>query len=419
MAPGSPYVRKVRAFPVGMWSRRAPLMSQFDMELTERCDNDCIHCCINRPADDKIAARRELDTAEIKDILAQGAALGAMTVRFTGGEPLIRTDFSDIYLAARRLGLKVMLFTNARNITPELAALFRRVPPREKIEVSVYGMHRKSYEAVSRVPGSFRQFRRGVKLLLDNGIPFVVKGAVLPPNRGERREFERWARTIPGMEGRPPQYSMFYDLRCRRDDPRRDRLIRKLRLPPRDGAEWHGERGAEYAEEMRQFCSKFLGPSGAALFPCGMGGQICVDAYGRAQGCLLLRAPEMVYDLRAGSLMGAAAEFFPAKAKVKTRNPAYLDRCGKCFLKSLCEQCPAKSFLENGTLDTPVEYLCDVAHAQAEKIGLIAPGEKAWTVADWRARIGLLGPAGDRARPPIARPRSGRKGARLTGRRGR
>ena len=37
--------------------------------------------------------------------------------------------FCRPYLFARRLGLKVLLFTNARLITPELADLFARIPP--------------------------------------------------------------------------------------------------------------------------------------------------------------------------------------------------------------------------------------------------------------------------------------------------
>jgi hypothetical protein len=42
--------------------------------------------------------------------------------------------------------------------------------------------------------------------------------------------------------------------------------------------------------------------------------------------------------------------------------------------------------MEHGTLDTPVEYLCGVAHAQAKYIGLITEGEKAWEVGNWRER---------------------------------
>ena len=61
-------------------------------------------------------------------------------------------------------------------------------------------MQRESYEAVTRAPGSFAQFRRGVDLLLERGVPFVVKGALLPPNRDEMDEFEAWAARCPGMK---------------------------------------------------------------------------------------------------------------------------------------------------------------------------------------------------------------------------
>jgi hypothetical protein len=59
-------------------------------------------------------------------------------------------------------------------------------------------------------------------------------------------------------------------------------------------------------------------------------------------------------------------------------------------LKGLCAQCPAKSWSEHGTLDTPVEYECQVAHAQARYLGLIEEGEMAWDVVDWKGRIEAL-----------------------------
>jgi MoaA/NifB/PqqE/SkfB family radical SAM enzyme len=134
------YVARVSAARHRVWQGRGPLLGSLDLELTERCNNDCIHCCINLPMEDVAARRRELDLAHLKEILAEVAALGALSVRLTGGEPLLREDFIDLYLCARRLGLKVRLFTNARLITPELADLFARIPPLEKIEVTVYGM---------------------------------------------------------------------------------------------------------------------------------------------------------------------------------------------------------------------------------------------------------------------------------------
>jgi hypothetical protein len=46
--------------------------------------------------------------------------------------------------------------------------------------------------------------------------------------------------------------------------------------------------------------------------------------------------------------------------------------------------------MEHGTLDTPVDYLCDIAHLQARDLGLLKEGEKAWEVTDWRERINSL-----------------------------
>jgi len=113
------------------------------MELTERCNNNCIHCCINLSENDKAARKNELTTKEIRGILIEAASLGCLTVRFTGGEPLLRDDFEELYIFARKLGLKVMLFTNARLITPHLAELFSRIPPLEKIEITLYGMKKR------------------------------------------------------------------------------------------------------------------------------------------------------------------------------------------------------------------------------------------------------------------------------------
>jgi radical SAM protein with 4Fe4S-binding SPASM domain len=346
------------------------------MELTERCNNNCVHCYINLPVSDKAARAREMSTDQVKDVLRRAADLGCLQVRFTGGEPLLRRDFEDIYVFARRLGLKVLIFTNARRITKRLAGLWKRIPPLVPIEVTVYGMHQESYEAVSRVPGSFAQFRRGVERLLEYEVPFIVKGALLPPNRHEVDEFEAWAATLPAMEGRPA-YSMFLDLRSRRDDPHKNEQIAALRVKPEEGVKFLTRDAAKYRKNLEEFRTKFMGPHGDRLFACGAGRGMSIDAYGFAQPCMGLRAPELTVDTRTSSLAGIL-ERFAALRGLHATDPEYLARCAKCALKGLCEQCPAKSWAEHGTLDTPVAYLCEVAHAQARFLGWLGPKEDGW-----------------------------------------
>jgi radical SAM protein with 4Fe4S-binding SPASM domain len=385
-ASPSVYTARIKASQHRLWKNRTPLLGSLDIELTERCNNDCIHCCINLPVDDAKARLRELNAAQVQDILTQAADLGALWVRFTGGEPLLREDFVDLYIFARRLGLKVLLFTNARLITKEIAQLFSRIPPLEKIEVTVYGMQPMSYDAVTRVRGAYHEFRRGIALLLEYNVPFVVKGVVLPANRGEIDDFEAWAATFPAMDG-PPGYALFLEKRGRRDAPAKNRLIESLRLTPDDGMAIISRQHKIYRKWAREFCGKFLAPPGDQLFVCGAGNAPCVDAYGVLQPCLPLRHPEMAYSLKNGGLREALANFFPGLRQHQARNPDYLARCARCFLMGLCEQCPAKSWAEHGTLDTPVEYLCRMAHVQARDLGLLHVGERAWEVKDWKARI--------------------------------
>ena len=372
---------------IRLWRDKKPLLTHLDMELTERCNNNCIHCCINLPAEDKAAKERELSLEKIKEILKEAVSLGCLTVRFTGGEPFLRDDFEDLYIFSRKLGLKVLIFTNATLITPHVAELFARIPPLEKIEVTVYGMKKDSYETVTRTPGSYEAAWRGINLLFKRKIPFAVKGALLPSNKPEIAVFEAWAATIPWMDT-PPSYSLFFDLRCRRDSEEKNLRIKTLRLSPGEGLRMLTRRPEAHAKEMKEFCSRFMSPSVENLFSCGAGiGGGCVDAYGYFQPCMMLRHPEFVYNIQNGSLKDALNRFFPKIRGMKTTNPAYLARCGRCFLKGLCEQCPAKSWMEHETLDTPVEYLCEIAHAQARYLGLLEEDEMAWDIEDGEERI--------------------------------
>lgn len=354
------------------------LLRALDIELTERCNNNCLHCYINLSTDDSDARKKELSADKIKNILKEAQSLGCLRAMLTGGEPLLREDFEELYVFTRKLGLKAVIFTNATLITPRLAKLFSRVPPLEKIEVSVYGMNKGSYEAVTRVAGSFASFRQGVNLLLRNKVPFRIKSALLPPNRHEIKELEVWAKGIPRMDN-PPSYSMFFNLRCRRDSPDKNELIRSLRVPAQEGLKILTRRRNKYRKEMEEFCSKFMKPAGDKLFSCGAGcGGGCVDAYGNFQLCMLLRSPDTTYDLKKGTLKDALINFFPKIREIKAANPEYLERCARCFLKGLCDQCPGKSWMEHGTLDTPVEYLCEIAHTQARFLGLLNKNEKSW-----------------------------------------
>lgn len=386
------YVKKLNSQTATIWPDKKPLLSQIDIELTERCNNTCIHCSINLPERDTDALHREMNADFIKNILTQAAALGCLAVRFTGGEPLLRDDFSELFLFARRLGMQVIVFTNARLITNDLAELWSKIPPGRAVEISVYGMSPESYGRVAGRREAFCEFRRGVDLLLRHRVPFIVKAPRLHLLMDELEVFEQWAATLPSM-ARIPACAMNFDLRHRRDDPAKNVAITRLRATPEETVA-ELSRNPLHLQEMSSFCGKFMGPPGDLLFNCGAGHGACVDAYGRAQLCLSLRSEETVADLHDMTLKQVLEKSFPAMREIRAGNPDYLHRCARCFLKGLCEQCPAKSWMEHGTLDTPVEYCCLVAHAKARYLGLLGKREHGWEVENWKERVAGLEPGG-------------------------
>jgi len=162
--------------------------------------------------------------------------------------------------------------------------------------------------------------------------------------------------------------------------------IDHARINPEKGVALISSR-PDYRDEMKQFCQQFTHPSGAQLFNCGAGIGGGIDAYGFYQPCLMLRDPNLTTNLNTTSLRDAVLNTRPNLFKMTASRPDYLERCAHCFLRGLCESCPAASYAEHGCLDQPVEYLCQVAHAKARDIGLLDEKEKAWEVQDWKERL--------------------------------
>jgi PqqA peptide cyclase len=79
-------------------------------ELTYRCPLRCPYC--SNPLE-LARYRDELDTATWERVLAEAAALGVVQVHFSGGEPLVRRDLTELVRHARQLDLYSNLSTGA------------------------------------------------------------------------------------------------------------------------------------------------------------------------------------------------------------------------------------------------------------------------------------------------------------------
>jgi len=344
------------------------VLSAFEMEVTARCNNNCIHCYINLPAGDRGAKEKELSFHEIREIVDEAVSLGALWCLITGGEPFLRDDFFQIYLYLKKKGLLVSVFTNTTLVTEEHIRLFKRYPPRN-IEVSVYGVTEETYEGVTRTPGSFAAFIRGLNLLIESGIKVRLKAMIMCSNVHEFHEIIHFCRERTKDYFR---FDPFIHLRYDGDSVRNEE-IKSERLSPQEIVSLERS-DPERFEVLKKNCENQITPkiihrTDNSLFRCGVGEYSFTLSYdGVFRLCSSLWHPDAIYDLRNGTLSYAWEKFVPQVRDLCSTRRQFLETCKGCHLINLCMWCPALAYLEIGDLDMPVDYFCHVARAREEAL---------------------------------------------------
>lgn len=342
---------------------RTPLM--FDLELTARCNNKCRHCYINLPEKKLETIEKEISFDQIKAIVDQAVSMGTLWCLITGGEPLLRDDFADIYMYLKKKGLLLSVFTNATLLTDEHIRIFKKYPPRN-MEVTVYGITPQTYEKVTRNPGSFQLFKEGIKKLKEAGIKTGLKAVAMRSNFHELPDIFSYCRKFSDTEFRFDPFLHFrYD-----GDPSRNKDIQSERLTADEIVNLEKEDKKRY-HSLRKSCEKSLEfPSGVQnspyVFRCSAGiNSFLIDSFGHFRVCASFCHPDYVYDLKKISLSQVWHDFVPDLIHKQSDRKEFLEKCAKCQLIDLCMWCPATAHLETGKIDMPVDSFCQMAQKRS------------------------------------------------------
>jgi len=335
------------------------------IEITRRCPLTCVHCYNNLAMSDREASSTELTRDEHFRILDQLADAGCLWLLFTGGEIFARRDFLEIYTYAKRKGFLITLFTNGTMITPRIADYLAEWRP-FAIEITLYGRTKDTYERLTGVPGSYEKCLRGIALLLERQLPLALKSVAVTINAHELDAMQAFADEL-GVGFK------FDSMMNPRIDCSQSPLA--VRLTPEECVALdldNPRRVSEWHVVAREFAGQANPPDRADdLYHCGGGvTSFAIDPQGRMSICVLSQQDK--YDLRAGSLREG---WEVALRQVRARKITLPTKCTACELKSsLCGMCPANGELENGNPESPVDFLCRVAHLRAYALGLpVAP----------------------------------------------
>ena len=374
--PGA-YVSKMQANDFALWdemqNQRMPL--GFELELTARCNINCRHCYINLPAADFTVQSKELSYLQIKRYIDQAASLGVMWCLLTGGEPLLRKDFCAIYRYLCKKGIFVQVFTNATLISQIHIELFKKNMPRD-LEVTVYGATKETYEMVTRTPGAFAAFKRGIALLRTNKIPFRLKAVIMRSNLAEAEAIQNFCEKYTEDYYR---FDPFLQLRLD-GDRHRNEEIRSERLLPEEivALEMRNAARKKALFNLSKTCVDLQAfPQGAReekrgnIFFCTAGkGSFAISYDGFFRICSSLCTPQCDYELKKGSLREAYQKHYYKIISLRSDNPDFLQKCASCPILFLCQWCPGRAFSETNALDGFTQYYCEVAHARAARQGI-------------------------------------------------
>lgn len=326
------------------------------LELTRRCPLECSHCYNNLPMDDPAARNGELSFDEYRKILDELVDLGCLWLLLSGGEIFARRDFFDIYKYAKKSGFLVTLFTNATMVTERVADELAQWRP-FAIEVTLYGNTRETYEALTRIPGSYDRCIRGIRLMIERGLPVKLKTVAVTINRHEVWDMKRFAEEELGVEFK-------FDAMI---NPRIDCSLSPLavRLSPREIVELDLTDPARVVQ-WKTFALKNMAPAHqpgheGELYHCGGGvNSFAIDPWGEMSICVL--SHRQSYNVRSGSVREG---WRTALADIRAQKATRPTKCTNCSLKAICGMCPANGELESRDPEQPVDYLCRVAHLRA------------------------------------------------------
>ena len=342
-------VEFLRRFAAKASSARIPLNGGID--LTYRCNLRCIHCYAG-PCSSRQTADKELSTEQVTGIISQAAEAGCLFLLISGGEPLLREDFPEIYVHAKRAGLIVTVFTNATLVDDRIIRMFEQWPP-HGIEATLYGASAAVHDSITRVAGSFNLALGNLQALAARGFRVTVKTILMKQNAGEFDRIERLAGEFgfrfkmdavifPRLNGDPAPLSLLAPVKT---------AVEKEFSSGHRVESWEA-----YVERTKAL------PGTDRQYDCGAGlSSFHVDPYGSLLPCLMARS--IRYDLTKGSFETGWREVIPL-IREKAADPSR--PCGACDKRAFCSFCPGAFEMDTG--DAHFQYVCEVAGERRRKL---------------------------------------------------
>lgn len=325
------------------------------LELTGRCNLRCQHCYLGNQDEQLARCEQERSTEAVKVSLKEWADAGCLYLLITGGDPMMRDDFVEIYRFACELGMLVTVFCDGILVDQAIIDLFKEFPPR-KVEISIYGATAETYELVTRVPRSHGEAWEGINLLCENGIRVGLKTVLLTLNEHELDAMEAQAKE----RGLPFRYdsAVFPCLPVNSNEPL-DLRVAPEKVVAHDLST--SERRQQWIDKVEQTEAH---PQDDRLYSCGAGATgFYADPFGNLSPCL------MATNYQVSQENQSFREIWTQNlGMIQTKKKSGAESCLSGGMRGACVHCPAMNHLETGDEERESAYMAETTRLRYQAV---------------------------------------------------
>ena len=183
-------------------------LTRVHVDVSSRCNENCVHCYIPTHNKNSIMAEDIFDK-----VLAECVKMKVLNITLSGGEPMLNPHFKTFLQKSVKENMSVNILSNLTLLTTELLDVIVS-NPLISVQTSLYAMDEHVHDLITQKPGSFKRTKDGILRLRERNVPMQINCPIMKQNLQYYRDVLDFAKSL-NIES-SADYSLFgcYDGSC-------------------------------------------------------------------------------------------------------------------------------------------------------------------------------------------------------------